>query len=66
VAALTSATSQVMDADAGIGTVREALAVLQFHEAYHAGQVGLLRRLLGKPGVIKPPQQPPRRQSALA
>jgi uncharacterized damage-inducible protein DinB len=33
-------------------TVGEALAFLQFHESYHAGQVGLLRRLLGKDGVI--------------
>ena len=30
----------------------EQLAVLQFHEAYHAGQLGILRRLLGKPGAI--------------
>ena len=28
------------------------LAFLQFHEAYHAGQLGLLRRLLGKDGAI--------------
>jgi uncharacterized damage-inducible protein DinB len=34
------------------GTVGERLAFLQFHESYHAGQVGLLRRLLGKQGVI--------------
>ncbi len=35
------------------GTVGDALAFLQFHESYHAGQVGLLRRLLGKTGVIR-------------
>ena len=35
------------------GTVGDALAFLQFHESYHAGQVGLLRRLLGKEGVIR-------------
>ena len=35
------------------GTVGENLAFLQFHESYHAGQVGLLRRLLGKDGVIR-------------
>jgi uncharacterized damage-inducible protein DinB len=35
------------------GTVGERLAFLQFHESYHAGQVGLLRRLLGKEGVIR-------------
>jgi uncharacterized damage-inducible protein DinB len=34
-------------------TVGDALAVLQFHEAYHAGQLGILRRLLGKEGAIK-------------
>jgi uncharacterized damage-inducible protein DinB len=34
-------------------TVYEQLAILQFHETYHAGQLGLLRRLLGKPGAIK-------------
>ncbi len=29
-----------------------ALGLLAFHEAYHAGQTGLLRRILGKPGAI--------------
>jgi len=29
------------------------LAVLQFHEAYHAGQLGLLRRIAGKKGAIQ-------------
>ena len=28
------------------------LAFLQFHEAYHAGQLGLLRRVAGKKGAI--------------
>jgi hypothetical protein len=28
------------------------LAVLQFHEAYHAGQLGVLRRIAGKKGAI--------------
>ena len=28
------------------------LATLQFHEAYHAGQLGLLRRVAGKKGAI--------------
>lgn len=32
-----------------IGTI----AGLAFHEAYHAGQIGLLRRIIGKPSVIK-------------
>jgi uncharacterized damage-inducible protein DinB len=34
-------------------TVGETLFVLQFHEAYHAGQTGLLRRLAGHEGAIK-------------
>lgn len=33
-------------------TVGEILAILQFHEAYHIGQAGLLRRIIGKQGVI--------------
>ena len=34
------------------GTRYEQLAVLQFHEAYHAGQPGTLRRFTGKAGAI--------------
>jgi uncharacterized damage-inducible protein DinB len=34
-------------------TVGELLFVLQFHEAYHAGQTGLLRRMAGHEGAIK-------------
>lgn len=34
-------------------TVGELLFVLQFHEAYHAGQAGLLRRMAGHEGAIK-------------
>ncbi len=30
----------------------DTLATFAFHEAYHTGQTGVLRRLLGKPGVI--------------
>jgi len=36
----------------GLKTVGEALAFFHFHEAYHTGQLGLLRRILGKPGAI--------------
>lgn len=35
------------------GTVGQALFFLHFHEAYHAGQVAVLRRLAGKPGAIQ-------------
>jgi len=34
-------------------TLGSALATFVFHEAYHAGQTGLLRRILGKDGAIK-------------
>lgn len=36
-------------------TTGSLLAAVVFHEASHAGQLGTLRRLLGKPGVIKSP-----------
>ena len=29
------------------------VAFLNFHEAYHAGQLGVLRRLAGKPGALE-------------
>lgn len=35
------------------GTLGNRLAFFYFHEAYHAGQVGLLRRLAGKEGAIR-------------
>ena len=37
-------------------TVGSLLAALSFHEAYHAGQLGLLRRLNGYEGVLKGPE----------
>jgi len=42
-------------ADKAVGnkTVGNQLAFFQFHEAYHAGQVGLLRRLAGKEGALR-------------
>lgn len=33
-------------------TVGQSLVGLEFHEAYHAGQLGILRRVAGKPGAI--------------
>ena len=36
-----------------MGTVREAFYFLHFHEAYHAGQLAILRRLAGKKGAIQ-------------
>ena len=34
------------------GTVLERLLFLHFHEAYHLGQLGLLRRIAGRAGAI--------------
>lgn len=41
-------------AEGGIGgeSIGEQLAGIFFHEAYHAGQIGILRRAAGKPGMI--------------
>jgi len=33
-------------------TVRTLLGSVMFHQGYHAGQTGLLRRIAGKPGAI--------------
>ena len=37
----------------GDSPMGKQLAFLQFHETYHVGQTGLLRRLAGKEGVIR-------------
>lgn len=34
-------------------TLGQKLATLHFHETYHVGQLGLLRRIAGKEGAIK-------------
>lgn len=34
-------------------TVRSLLTIVMFHQAYHAGQAGLLRRMAGKEGAIR-------------
>jgi uncharacterized damage-inducible protein DinB len=36
----------------GVETLGEGVAFLHFHEAYHVGQIGAIRRALGKPGAI--------------
>lgn len=58
-AGLAAVTSQALDSPAPFSptknpneTVRSLLSVLAFHQAYHAGQTGLLRRLAGKAGAI--------------
>ncbi len=35
------------------GSVSDSLARLQNHEMYHAGQLGLLRKILGKDGTLR-------------
>ena len=35
-----------------LGSLGEMLAAFNFHEAYHAGQTGILRRILGREGAI--------------
>jgi uncharacterized damage-inducible protein DinB len=35
----------------GSDTTEGALRFLAWHEAYHFGQLGMLRRLAGKPGL---------------
>jgi hypothetical protein len=46
-------TTQEFEEELDDGTRYEQLAFLQFHEAYHAGQLGILRRLVGQPGAIE-------------
>ena len=50
--ALAAATPEQLAAARGEDTVFGALAFLQFHEGYHIGQLGLLRRLVGRAGQI--------------
>jgi len=47
---LTAAELAAAHGDSPMG---KQLAFLQFHETYHVGQTGLLRRLAGKEGVIR-------------
>lgn len=51
--ALARLTEQQLAVSDERGTLLDKLGFLQFHEAYHAGQIGLLRRLVGKPGKIQ-------------
>jgi uncharacterized damage-inducible protein DinB len=60
--ALAQATSEQLSAKAPFSptanpneTVGTLLASIAFHEAYHLGQTGLSRRLLGKPGALLAP-----------
>lgn len=54
-ARLDTLTSADLAAPSGMGdnSVEQMLGFLQFHESYHTGQIGLLRRLAGKEGAIR-------------
>ncbi|MGH9969450.1 MAG: DinB family protein [Pyrinomonadaceae bacterium] len=52
-AGLTEVLQPQLNAPAGDQSVGEMLFTLQMHEAYHAGQTGLLRRMAGHEGAIK-------------
>jgi uncharacterized damage-inducible protein DinB len=56
VSGLERLSDEALEEPSGNGTLGWRLGFLHFHESYHVGQIGLLRRLLGKPGVIKPPK----------
>jgi uncharacterized damage-inducible protein DinB len=43
------------------GALGDVIGFFHFHESYHGGQIALLRRIVGRPGVIRPPT--PRRAS---
>ena len=51
-AALAKEVPELFD-DTKTETCANQLATLIFHEAYHAGQIGSIRRVLGKEGVIQ-------------
>ena len=54
VAALRDASAETLaTADERGEPVAQRLALLAFHEGYHGGQIGLLRRLLGHAGAIR-------------
>ena len=42
----------------GTTTRGELLGLLAFHQAYHSGQLGILRRVAGLEGAVKGPGQP--------
>jgi len=52
-----SALGRISDADLAASLAQEDIpknvATLHFHESYHTGQLGILRRFLGKTGAIR-------------
>ncbi len=60
VAGLATMTPEALDAPAPFSprknpdeTVRSLLTIVMFHQGYHCGQTGLLRRMAGKEGAIR-------------
>lgn len=58
-AGLSTLTPETLDARAPFSpsndpneTMRSLISTVLFHQAYHAGQLGVLRRVAGKPGAI--------------
>lgn len=51
--ALNGMSEDVMETKIDEETLGQKLSGLHFHEAYHVGQTGLLRRIAGKEGAIK-------------
>jgi len=59
-AGLAGLTAEALDRPAPVSpsnnpdeTVRSLISTVLFHQAYHAGQTGILRRLAGKEGAIR-------------
>jgi uncharacterized damage-inducible protein DinB len=59
-AGLASLSSEALDAKSPFSpsnnpdeTIRSLMTTVLFHQAYHAGQTGVLRRVTGKPGAIR-------------
>ena len=53
---LAALTAEKLAAPIRTTDVGDFLTFLAYHEGYHAGQLGILRRLVGKAGVIKQPK----------
>ena len=52
-AALAEIGEEALQAPRGTSTVAQWLLFLALHEAYHVGQIGLMRRLAGREGAIR-------------
>jgi uncharacterized damage-inducible protein DinB len=48
---------ELPDPFGGVTTRAQLLSVLSYHQAYHVGQIGIIRRIAGLEGAIKGPGQ---------